>query len=669
MSFSAALLVLVFVLVLFVPGSIVGLTAGLSRWTAVSAAPLVTYGLTAVTEQVCVAVGFSFGPIPLLVVMVFSTAAVLGLVLVTRSRSREHGGRVQISGGSGPPPTRSRQHDVIIVGGIALGALLGAFTALTAMGALDTVNQDWDASFHANATRFILDTGNADPRALSALYPQEQLYYPNTWHALGAVAGQVSGASIPALLGTQTILIAGIAGLGLAALIRASAGRVAVAAVVPLLLASFSGFPIDVLWRGPLLPFAAGVALVPAFLLLFSDALAARRPTFVLVAAIAAAGLLGLHPATALTAAVFALALLISRWLRRPSPIRNDLVVAGSAALLTVLFGLTFLSGALRARGMAAQAQIDWPAVESPGQAIGELLFLNHAAQYPQYWLILLLVAGALGFSRLPNLRWFLAGTAVFGVLFVAAAAYDGPLTESITLPWWNDRWRFVAIVTLGLAVLTAHGLVTLADAAARMARKVPQVRVRPARLVFGAALLVFLAVVGLGSGGFYAPYNADRMSAAFRPSEYLSSAERTAMAYLAEIAQPGERVMNDPRDGSVWMYALTGVEPIFGHVVDPGAATTGLSADAQALLGSFNCLDTDETVQRLIDQYNIAYVFIGQGFLRPWFERAPGLRGLDAVDSLERVYAEDGVRIYEVKPTSRLAETTASPACSAARA
>jgi hypothetical protein len=92
--------------------------------------------------------------------MVFSTAAVLGLVLVTRSRSREHGGRVQISGGSGPPATRSRQHDVIIVGGIA-------------MGALDTINQDWDASFHANATRFILDTGNADPRALSALYPQE----------------------------------------------------------------------------------------------------------------------------------------------------------------------------------------------------------------------------------------------------------------------------------------------------------------------------------------------------------------------------------------------------------------------------------------------------------------------------------------------------------------
>jgi len=91
--------------------------------------------------------------------------------------------------------------------------------------------------------------------------------------------GALTGASIPSLLGAQTLLFGGLTGLGLAALIRASGGRVAVAAVVPLLLASFSGFPIDVLWRGPLLPFAAGVALIPAFLLLFSDSLHDGRPS------------------------------------------------------------------------------------------------------------------------------------------------------------------------------------------------------------------------------------------------------------------------------------------------------------------------------------------------------------------------------------------------------
>lgn len=670
MSVNGALLVLVFVLVLFAPGVLVCLAAGLRRWTAVAVAPLVTYGLTALTEQGCILTGASFGPLPLLVVTLLVT--VLTAVIVTLPRryrwlSRKVGASLMVEDESAEPAARSRAHELIMIGGVALGTLVGALTALAGMGSLDTINQDWDASFHANATRFILDTGNADPGALSALYPQASLSYPNTWHALGAVVGRLTGASIPALLGTQTLLVAGLAGLGLAALIRGSAGRVAAAAVVPLLLASFTGFPIDVLWRGPLLPFAFGVALIPAFLLLLSDTLSTRRPTFILLTAIAAVGLMGLQPATALTAAVFSLALVISRWLRQPRRIRADLVVAGSAAILTVILGLTFVSGAFLARGVAAEAKIDWPAVESPGQAVGDLLLLNHAAQYPQYWLVVLLGAGALGFSQLRSLRWLLAGTAVFAVLFVAAAAYDRPLTESVTLPWWNDRWRFVAIVTLGLALLAAHGVVTLADGTLNVARRISAIGRGSPRLVYSAAVVVVLGVVGVGSSGFYAPYNAERLHQNFSPSSYVSSTERAAMSYLAGMVQPGDRVMNDPKDGSVWMYALQGIEPIFGHVVNPGAVDA-LDRDAQILLESFTCIDSDQVVRDLIEKYHITYVFLGGGFVREGFDRAPGLRGLGDADSLHLVYAENGVRIFSVDLAPLQEAPRGSPTCSPGR-
>lgn len=669
---SDVLLVLLFILVLFGPGILLGLAAGLSRWTAVAAGPLLTYGLTAVAEQVCIALGLSFGPVPVLVVTGLSTAAVLGLAQLTRLRSSRRSSSEADDGDreqAVQPASRGRLGELVIVAGVLIGALLGALTALAAMGRLDAINQDWDASFHANATRFILDTGNADPGALSALYPQASLFYPNTWHALGAVVGRLSGASIPALLGAQTILVAGIAGLGLAALIRAFGGRVACAAVVPVMLASFAGFPIDVLWRGPLLPFAFGVALVPAFLLLFSDTMTARRPTFVVATAIAAAGLLGLQPATALTAGVFAIALVVSRAIRRRGQIRSDLIVGASAAVLTVLLGLTFVGGAFLARGVAAEAQINWPAVESPGQAVGDLLLLNHAAAFPQYWLILPMVAGVIGFARLRVLWWFLAGAGVFVLLFVAAASYDRPLTESLTLPWWNDRWRFVAIVTLALAILASHGVVTVADALARLVRRIPKVATRPRRLVLGAAVLATLAVVGLGSSGFYAPYNADRMNAGFAPSGYVSSAERAGMSYLASVVEPGQRVMNDPKDGSVWMYALDGVEPIFGHVVDPGAAIDALDEDARVLLRSFTCLDTDPAVRALIERYDISYVFLGGGFLREGFERAPGLRGLGDSNSLELVYSDGGLRIFKVELSPLLPVSAATPSCSPGRA
>ncbi len=663
MTSSDALLVLVYATVLFLPGGLVTMAAGSRPWTAVASAPLVTYGLTVVTTQACTVLGQPFGPLPFFLVTLVGAAVAFALTRLTRFFPRRSG-EAGSERGDGESAT-GRRNELIIAGGVLLGAVVSAMTARRAMGRLDAINQDWDASFHANATRFILDTGNADPAALAALYPQETFFYPNAWHALGAIVGRLSGASIPELLGSSNLLVGGIAGLGLAALIRAHGGRVAAAAAVPLLLASFSGFPIDVLWRGPLLPYAAGIALVPAFLLAFSDAVQTRRPAFVLVAALGAAGLLGLQPATALTAAVFAVFLVVARWIQRPARIGRDLMVAGAASLLTAVLAFTFVGGALLARSVAAGAPIDWPAVETPGQALGELLLLNHAAPFPQYWLALLVLAGLGGLARLRGLRWFVGGTAVFAALFVAAAAYDAPLVESVTLPWWNDRYRFVAIVTLGLAVLASHGLVLLASVAVRLVTRIPAVAARPRGLVFSVAVVSLLAVVGLGSGGFYVPYNAERMSGAFGPSAYVSEAEREAMAHLADIAgEPGERVMNDPRDGSVWMYALEGLRPVFGHVIDPGAATEDLSQDAQTLLASFSCLDTDEAVRDLVITHDIGYVFVGPGFLRFEFDRAPGLRRLDSADSLELIYIEDGVRIYEVDLAPLRPRSEADPAC-----
>ena len=37
-------------------------------------------------------------------------------------------------------------------------------------------------------------------------------------------------------------------------------------------------------------------------------------------------------------------------------------------------------------------------------------------------------------------------------------------------------------------------------------------------------------------------------------------------MAELRTIVPPGATVMNDPGDGSPWMWALGGVRPVFGY-------------------------------------------------------------------------------------------------------
>jgi len=645
--------------VLVVPGLVICLIAGLPRWTAVAVAPLITYGLTAVAGPLTAAIGISWGPISLLGATVLGAGAVLlvrrawSVVQSRRAPSGSSGtaDRVPVTSADEPAAPSGRRASLVIAGGIVLGGLLGIYVALTAMGRLDAINQDWDAVFHANAIRFILNTGDADPSSLRAVNDAvgDSFFYPNSFHALTAVIGQLSGASIPALLGAQTVLMAGVTGLGLAALIWRHTRRVAFAATAPVLLAMFTAFPTDVLWRGPLLPYAAGIALLPAFLLLFGDALRTREPGILFVGALGAAGLLGLHPSAALTAAIFAVAFVIGRWVINRNVVVQDLWPALTVAVLTVVIAPRFVLATLGAGGVAAEAQVNWPAVETPGQAVGDLLFLNHATERPQYWLVALLLIGVLGIRRLRAMWWWLAASSVFVALFVAAAAYDSPLTESLTLPWWNDRWRLAAIVTLGLAVLAAHGLVVASDTILATLRRSKRGETVPARALMGAIVVTLMLAIGALSEGFYASTNADRMSANFGDGPTVSTAEYRAMQALAELAGPDGRVMNDPDDGSPWMWALVDVQPMFGHVVNP-PAIPGLSDERQLLLSSFSCLDSDSAVRDIVEKYEISYVFLGAGYVRPYFTRMPGLQGLNYVDSLQEVYSDDhGNRIYRI--------------------
>jgi hypothetical protein len=110
-------------------------------------------------------------------------------------------------------------------------------------------------------------------------------------------------------------------------------------------------------------------------------------------------------------------------------------------------------------------------------------------------------------------------------------------------------------------------------------------------------------------------------------------------------------------------MYALEGVRPIFGHVIDPETFDS-IGRDQQILLSSFHCLDSSSAVRELVEKYDIGYVFTGQGYLRDNFSRVPGLVDLDAVDSLELVYAEDDTAIYRVRLAPPVPQTSAAPSC-----
>ncbi len=76
--------------------------------------------------------------------------------------------------------------------------LLIGLAALRGMPHWQSIPSTWDAVWHANTVRFILDTGQASPTHMGELRNVEThdaLYYPSTFHALAAVFSQLTGAA------------------------------------------------------------------------------------------------------------------------------------------------------------------------------------------------------------------------------------------------------------------------------------------------------------------------------------------------------------------------------------------------------------------------------------------------------------------------------------------
>ncbi|MDQ3886048.1 MAG: hypothetical protein M3308_03290, partial [Actinomycetota bacterium] len=199
--------------------------------------------------------------------------------------------------------------------------------------------------------------------------------------------------------------------------------------------------------------------------------------------------------------------------------------------------------------------------------------------------------------------------------------------------------------------LLAAHGTVVVSDLLRR--RGVAVLGALPgflgtagARLAGWApvAPMLVAGVLAAGSNGFYATENVERLEPQFADGPGMSDFELEGMRVLATMVPPGTRVMNQDIDGSPAMYAVAGVKPVNGHIEVPWN-----SPAQELLLEKFNEIDTNPQVQAEVRRLNIQYVFLSNGYIRPHFHRAPGLRYLDLVKSVELVYSNPDVWIYRV--------------------
>lgn len=634
----AALAALVTVLLLWLPGLAFAGMLGLRGWLLAGGAPAVTMGLVGVGAPLFAVTGIQWNPWTFAVWCVAVTGVAGIVVLLLRRRGRAL---------SVPQEPWSRSGHLTVIAAIVIAAIVAVLVLRAATHGLATVPQGWDAPFHGNAIRLIAETGNSSTRALSWIDAPDRVggvFYPNAYHCFEALVYSVSGADIPRIINTGMLVTTTlVVPLGTVALVRAAGGAAGFAAASALVSTSFAYYPWDLYQWGQLFPYAAALAMLMPFFAIFVRWLDTRADRLAVLVAFLGAGLTGTHSASVFVAAIFGVLLVAQRLLGNPREwVRKELPRLVLVAVSIAVLSWSYLLGASSMAGVTAN--FNWPAVTTFSRAFGDAILFGSDAPWPQWLLALCTIVGLVLLWREGKWRWMVAGYVAFLGLLVGTASMDHPLVQAITSPWWNDRFRLAAVIILPATLAAGWSLQAAARAITeRVLQRVPETtRSRRTAIAVLAVVGVVLAGGYFGQSHGYAARNADRMTWTFT-SPVLTPLEHQGLLETGKIVKPGELIMNDRGDGTVWSYALSGRRPVIGHY-QAGPSTP----HREILLERFNQFEKDKAVADAIRGLNVRYVMVGYGMIAE-FKRANGLQKLDLVDGLTSVYRNPEFQLYRV--------------------
>ncbi|MCG8920854.1 DUF6541 family protein [Lentzea sp. CC55] len=626
-----ALVVLAFIL----PGLAVGLALRLRGWTLAAAAPVLTFGTVALGTLVIGNLGIAWNLLSLALWTVVLTAVVGAVTWLVARRT-----------GSEPlieEPRRSLGENLVVLGGVVLGMAVGAATFLRGIGGtLSTVNQDWDAPYHGNAIRWISEHATALPSALAQianLPAGTKYFYPNTYHALLAPLLD-KAAGMPELLNLAALSVVLAWPLGIAAMALAWRMPPLGAAIAAAVSTWFTAFPYDSLWRGPLWPYVAGVALVPAVLAIARKILTTPGLTGPLGLALAVAGLTGLHTSLVFIAFVYLLMLALALVFKfEPIDWRVSWKPLAITAVLGLVAVIPVMMPALVQSAGVTGAQ--WDEFASPAEGIGQTLLFSPVATYPQWFLGLAAITGIILMIKHRVMLWVVAAFVVVGGMYAGTASLNNDLINTLSGPFYNDAWRFAALIPLAGAVAVGYFGYRVATAlTAKLGSRVsPQRAAFVVPVAFGLAGVLVLGLLGKGA---YIGRNAERLSETNNEGATVTRGEREAYQWLAQHSKD-RPVVNDRLDGSVWMYALAGVKPV---------EWTFYGADEKSNAGQITWhlqdIDKDPDVRKAINALGVKYAVVGAGYVRQNSRPAPGLMALERLPEVRKVYENPQATIYE---------------------
>ncbi|MFC8315260.1 DUF6541 family protein [Gordonia sp. NPDC057258] len=627
-----AWVVVVTALVLILPGAFVGRRMNLPWPVALAAGPPITFALVSILTVLYSVVGFEWNAVSALVGLVFAVggAWVYSALLLTRWGQR----LAPVPDADGESRV-GRTAMVRVAAGLGLGGLVIAVTcirpiATTAFAGLGNISQVWDSLWHASSLRWIHETGVGSAMRMGELMNYDTQgfnYYPNTWHALGALLFPLTGADPVELYNTYSPAVLAITvPLGVASLAYWFArhrydvdSSALIAGTAGALSALFPSLPyVEVQLTS--VPNAVGVSLAPVAAVLVMSVVSDRSR--VLPAALAVAGVTATHPSGLIVVGVIVVLWWLCEGLWRSVAGRlRDLATLAVTAVVTLVLIAPVVLGTIRVADTN-----ELPFFDFREETIGVLdglvkgafngtipLELDHFPVWP------LIVVTLLGLIALVWLRCWagLVAWFVFALVTANAMVSLGPLSYplgAIGGYFYNSPHRLTFVVAILSAAAAGVAIGVLALGVAGLVRR--RVASDPtdgqekaeatsgkARWVVAATYVVLLGLIA-GAAVVRYPPNA-QIASKERGGKYVGPDDLAAYEWLA--AQPDAQdvlVLNNLDQGTGYLYPVTGVTPMF-----PFYRANEFSERQRDLFWGVSEIGADPAIDQIVRDMNVHYV------------------------------------------------------------
>ncbi len=691
MFVSFAPIILFYILILYVPGSLCLWRAdSLSKQESIALSPLISVLFFAIA-----AVFYDLLKIPSSFLTLFVPITVIGVAIlcfrtfkVHRASLSSYGRHIKYNHVSYDRGSVSSWAIPLLY--IIIGMICCYLFFIKRLDGPNSVSFDWDNHYHLNAVQSFAQS--ADYSSLGHVHyvgtenptnPTGNSFYPSAWHGLAAMACNSLSLSVPFAINALNASLIGIVyplgfWLFFKTLFPHNRKLLTAAAFLPL---AFTSSLWDFTIFGPLYGMILSYSLVAPCMSVFLKALHTTAPgTRASLIALFGVGLIAI--AFAHTSGIFLMAVFLSAaWVQHlytttkaHGGTRNRALI--SAAILAA-FCLFIWILCYKAPFLQNVVNNSWGTIHAGFfQALANvalLSFNNHPAQPVLSVLVftgIIVLAGS-KMGSLRNIRWLLFPLVFFYSAYLACALTSHTFFESFLGGfWYADPHRLAANVVISAIPLAALGLSFYLDVITSICESSPIVKdIRPSATIVEllCTILLFICVFypnftlpetgqittsfGKLEDDISYVYSSNNFSV-FQPDE-----RAFAQKVIATIP-PSNLIINTPNDGSGFMYALYGANIYYRNFQYGGTSETW---ESQIIRTKLNEYATNPEVQKAVRAIDAKYVLVmnqdPQNSYRPHFivyhpEEWIGIESIDHNTKGFSVVLSDGsMTLYKIDP------------------